>query len=536
MRINFLEALNDNIKIDVDKCVYCGLCVETCILDNLRMKLAPCRQACPLEVNCHGYVRCIARGEDDKAMVQLEKTLPFHGVLGRICSQPCEENCHRRKVEGKAVAIRALKRYLSDNDPRPELPVPDMAPDSGHRAAVVGSGPAGLMAAYELRLRGHAVEIYDAESEPGGMLRWAIPSFRLPREVLEREVDRLRRMGVVFRMGVRLAKDFTLDDIKQEHEAVVAALGCPRPRMLGIEGENAEGVYHALPFLRSVRAGEEPQLGSRVVVVGGGDVALDAAQTALRLGAKEVVSVCLESEKEVPAHDYILAGALEEGVRLKCSWGPVRIIVQSGSVKSVEFKRCTSVFNETGGFQPCFLESETCLEDADSVIVSIGQQAELTALSAIGAEGGLKYDPLTKQSGSDPAVFVAGDMLTGPSSAVWAMASGREAAISADRFMRGEHLKYGRSYPGPVVTEYDIDTSLGSDADRTALPAKPYSGKGDFSELELAYDEEEARREAGRCYSCGTPFGCYRTCWFCLPCEVECPHDALWVEVPYLLR
>jgi NADPH-dependent glutamate synthase beta subunit-like oxidoreductase len=535
MTANILESLSDNIKVNHDKCVYCGICVDTCILDNLRMKLAPCRGACPLGVNCQGYVRLIARGDEEQAMVELEKTLPFHGVLGRICSQPCEDHCHRKKVEGEAVTIRALKRYISDNDPRDELPAPETAAASGGRAAVVGSGPAGMMAAYELALRGHDVTVFDADTEPGGMLRWAIPAFRLPEDVLYREIDRLKRMGVEFKQETRLGKDFTLEDLKAEHDALIVALGRPASRTLNVEGEDSQGVHYALEFLRKVRSGVAPDIGTKIVVIGGGDVALDTAQTALRLGAREVLAVCLEADEEMPAHDYVIREALDEGVRVKCSWGPGRIAYENGKVTGVEFKSCTRVFDEEGCFAPCFDESDTFFEPADTVIISIGQGPDQSGVEALCPDGRPEFDPLTLQS-ADEKVFLAGDMVTGPSSAVHAMAAGREAAVSADRLIRGEDLRYGRGYSGPIVTDFEIETDRGNNEKRRRPPRKSFQGEGDWDEIEELMDRETARRQAGRCYACGEPFGKHRTCWFCLPCEVECPHDAVWVEVPYLLR
>lgn len=535
MKINPLESLSDNIVIDHNKCVYCGICIETCILDNLRMKLAPCRNACPLGVNCQGYVRLIARGDEEQAMIELEKTLPFHRILGRICSQPCEDHCHRKTVEGEAVAIRALKRYLSDNDTRGELPVPEMTRQSGYKMAVVGSGPAGLMAAYELAKCGHSVTVFDADLKPGGMLRWAIPAFRLSEEDLNLEIDRLDRMDVSFKQETRIGSDFSLEDLKAEHQAVILALGCQSSRTLGIEGEQARGVHHALEFLRGVRTGERPDLGKKVVVIGGGDVALDAAQTALRLDSEDVLAVCLESEQEIPAHDYLLKEAEAEGVRFRCAWGPTRFTVESGRVTGVEFRRCTQVFDADGCFLPSFDDTETCLEEADSVIVSIGQKSELSGLEDLCTHERPDIDPVTKQS-KDDQVFLAGDMASGPSSAVQAMAAGREVAISADRYVRGEDLHYERTYPGPVVTDFQIDTRRGNTEPRAEQPRKAFKGTGDWEESEQGMSRDTAIQEAARCYACGEPFGKHRTCWFCLPCEVECPHDALWVEVPYLLR
>ena len=534
---NLLESLTDNIVIDKDKCTFCGICVERCILDNLRLQLAPCRAACPLGVNCQGYVQLIARGQEEEARREMYRSLPFPEILGRVCSQPCEDACHRRQMEGQAVAIRALKRYLMADAQGAAAPLPEMAPASGRWVAVVGAGPAGLMAAHDLRCRGHAVVVIDGEAEPGGMLRWAIPEFRLPREALERELDLLRRMGVEFHCGVRLGDKRSLESLKEEYDAVLLALGCQAPVRLGLSGEDLDGVFHGLDFLRAVRRGEKPVVGERVVVIGGGNVAVDVAQTSLRLGAGEVVMACLESREEMPAFAWELEGALAEGVRLECRLAPAEIKGRGGRVHGVEFMACLSVFDEQGAFSPtCNPDNRRSLP-ADTVILAVGQRRSQSDLEAAGLAGGLwrEVDPLTLQTG-DPKLFAAGDLVSGPGSVVEAMAAGRRAAESIHRYLSGEDLVYGRRYAGPVESDFEIDTSRGSDLGRTALNYRRAAGPGDFGEVELPLSRDAARKEASRCYSCGQPVGRYRTCWFCLPCEVECPHQALWVEVPYLLR
>ncbi|MCB2225441.1 MAG: FAD-dependent oxidoreductase [Desulfarculaceae bacterium] len=526
MRMNLLEALSDNIKINKDACTACGVCVNTCILDNLRLKLAPCRRACPLGVNCQGYVQLILRGEEAAGLEMVRRELPFPGILGRLCSAQCEASCQRRAETGSAVAIRALKRYLADFGGKAALP--EKAPASGKKVAVVGSGPAGMMAAWDLLVKGHEVAVFDAEPEPGGMLRWAVPSFRLPGEVLAAEWGQLLELGATFQGNQALGRELSLDSLAAEYDAVILAVGCPSPKRLGLEGEDAQGVHHALPLLRAVRAGEPPALSGKVVVVGGGEVALDTAQTALRLGASQVTVISLEERGGMPASSEALALAEGEGVVLDPSWGPVRFISKDGAVSGLELQRCLAVMDAMGNFAPSFDECQLKTVEADAVIVAIGQER--------GPEAPYKVaDPLTLQS-SLPKVFLAGDGVSGPGTIVEAMASGRQAAESAHRLITGEHLTYGRSYPGPVETEFEIDTSRGSDAERAEAPVHRPSGAGDFAEVELALTPAQAKAEAGRCYSCGAPFGKFRTCWFCLPCEVECPQDALWVDIPYLLR
>jgi NADPH-dependent glutamate synthase beta subunit-like oxidoreductase len=529
-----LESLSDNIVIDKEKCTFCGICVERCILDNLRMKLAPCRQACPLGVNCHGYVQLIARGEESEGMKVLRQSLPFPGILSRICSQPCEESCYRKNIDGEAVAVRFLKRYLADYVAENEIPLPEIAPDTGKRAAIIGSGPAGLMSAYDLRTNGHEVVIFDAQDDPGGMLRWAIPEFRLPLEVLEKELELLRKMGIDFQCGTSIGQGISVDDLKREFKAVVIATGCPNPLKLDIDGEGLPGIYHGLLFLRNVRAGKPPAIGKRTIVIGAGNVAVDAAQTALRLGAEDVTIVCLESDAEIPTFPWALESALSEGVKLECSWGPVKFSSQNGVLKGIEFQRCLQVYDACGTFQPTFDSCELLRLEADTVIVAIGQISDNAFLERFGLNTET-IDPVTLQT-SDEMIFIAGDVVSGPTSVVEAMAMGRQAAESVDRFLNGEHLRYGREYSGPVETDFEIDTSKASSTKRLTISQHQLKGKGDFRELELCIDPETARQEAKRCLSCGQPFGKYRTCWFCLPCEVDCPHEALWVEVPYLLR
>jgi len=526
---NLLEALSDNIKIDKKRCTFCGECVDRCILDNLRMRLAPCSQGCPLKLNVQAYVQYIARGQEDKAREAVRRDLPFPEIIGRICDHPCERTCHRSRVTGQPVSIRALKRYLFEGTP-PTLPHPATA--SGRRVAVVGSGPAGLLAAFDLAVKGHEVKMLEAESRPGGLMRWAIPSFRLPEEVLDRELASLERMGVRIHCNVKVGRDQSLEALEREFDALVWATGYGVERRLGIEGENLAGIQYGLGLLRAAKAGRAEPMPGRVVVIGGGNSAVDVAQTLLRLGAAQVTMISLESREELPAFPGAVAQAESEGVRFNPSWGPVRFTASENRVNGVAVQRCISVFDRAGRFCPTFDPGQVQTIEADAVVVAIGQGGGTLPEDM---SGDLRIDPLTLQT-QRAKVFLAGDCHGGPSSVIQAMASGRQAAVSVDRFLKGEHLRFNRAYPGPVVTDFEINIEGAVERDRVEIPMRPFRGESDFGEREGPYAAEQALLEAERCYSCGRPEGRYRTCWFCLPCEVVCPENALWVEIPYLLR
>ena len=535
--MNMLRGLSDNIRVDPDKCIFCGECAEACILDNIRLQLAPCRLACPLHTNCQGYVQLVARGKFDQALAVVREGLPFPGIIGRVCHHPCEDACNRAQVDGQPVAIRALKRFLDDHEAelQLDLTVPEPRPE---RVAIIGSGPAGMMAAWELRKRGYGVDMFEAASRPGGMLAWGIPEFRLPGEVVEREFGYLVKMGVEVHLNTRIGKDRSFQDLLDEFDAVFVATGAPGSARLGLAGETAAGVYHGLDFLHAIRGDRESlQVGRNVLVIGGGNTAVDAAQTALRLGAESVRMVCLEARQEMPAFEWEIEDALAEGVEMVCSRGPDRLIVEDGHIRAVALKACTRVFDETGAFNPCFDESDTCTFEADTVIVAIGQKAAPDFLCD-GIEqvnGWIQIDPLTGQS-SLGKVFAGGDAVTGPKSVVEAMAAGKAAAESIGRLLQGEDVAFGRDYLGPYTTDFEVDTSGADPQPRVTLPHGNGTGPNRFAELELSMTEAQAVDEAKRCLNCGIPQGFFRTCWFCLPCEVECPEDALWVEIPYLMR
>jgi NADPH-dependent glutamate synthase beta subunit-like oxidoreductase len=527
-----------NIFIHRDKCFFCGICVDRCIMDNLRMYLAPCRAACPIHTNCQGYVRLIAQGKEEEAAKVLRSGLPFAGIIGRVCTAPCEDRCERRKADNAPVHIRALKRYLADNHPTIVHGQVPTARGTGKHVAIVGAGPAGLMAAHDLAVQGHSVVVFDAASTPGGLLCWGVPAFRLPLAEVEKSVRLLEAMGIAFQTGQSLGKELDVDKLEREWDAVLLATGAGSGARLGIPGEELPGVLDGLDLLRRARDGQAITPGRSVVVIGGGNTAVDAALTCCRLGAAQVTLVCLEARNQMPAFAAEIAELLEEGREIRNGWGPRRIRMSGGQGLTIDLSRCLRVFDEEGRFAPQLEEPIGLSLTADAVVVAIGQRRELSGYPADlrPFSGSSIADPLTLQT-KRPKVFVAGDALTGPRSVIEAMAQGQEAAVSIDRLLSGETLRWGRAYwDGSCITEFPIDTSGAIPRSRATLPRRPIAARHLQAEVEESMDHKVALEQAERCLNCGRPGEVNGTCWFCLPCEIECPVEALEVRMPYLVR
>ncbi len=489
----------------------------------------PCQAACPLHMEIREYVDLIAQGRVMEALQVIREDNPFPSICAYICNHPCEDVCRRGQVD-KPIAIRALKRFAVEFG-GDRVIQPEAETKHEERIAIVGSGPAGLSTAYYLRKLGYPVTVFEAYPELGGMLRAGIPRYRLPREVLDTEVQRLIQMGVEIRTNARVVSLDLLFDMA--YKAVFVTVGAAQSRKLGIEGEDKPGVVDAITFLREVNLGLRPSIGERVVVVGGGNVAVDAARTALRLDAKEVNLVCLESRQEMPAFESDIQAAVSEGVMLNCSWGP-RVIVGDDDVTGIEFVRCASVFDPEGRFDPTFDESVKTSLTTDTVITAIGQVPQVPEdfRLRIGRGSIIRVDPVTLTTNRD-GVFAGGDAVTGPATVVQALATGRQAASRIDDYLQHRY---------PLVDKEEKESLLGDLLPKTVEMIRklnrfeppvlsPEARAKEFEPVELVYDWGSAINEARRCLRCGmgAEILFQDKCAACLTCLRVCPY-----HVPYL--
>lgn len=528
MSINPISALSDNIRVDRTKCIGCGDCVERCTLDNLRLLQAPCAHACPLGIDAQGYVQLIKRGALDKAIAQVYRKTPFLGFLGNICNHPCERECSRNKVDGTGVSIRALKRYLYEHAPvGPDMTIENRVHG---RCAIVGGGPAGMAAAWYLAKAGCAVTIFEAGEDLGGTLSRAVPRFRLPDEVVSRECSLVKGLGVEVRTGVRVGQDIPFQELIDGYDAVFLATGTTEPVRIPQAPEGTADVEYAVDFL--TRARKNPNkltVKKEVLVIGGGDVAIDAAQTARRAGADQVTVMSLEPWGSLPASPDSIREAEAEQVRFLPGWGLGSITTRNGKVTGISAKQCVKLFDDMGRFAPVYDESITQEISAQQVILAIGQRTDLSYLDGSEVEverGRIKVHPITMQT-SVAHVFAGGDSVPGPNTAVHALADGARAAESMLLYLNGDDVSYGRDNSMAYIHDFEVDLTTGSAAERVDLSAPG------TQRIERSMTDEEAMEEAGRCLSCGHPVGERRTCWMCMPCEVQCEQQALEVGIHY---
>ncbi|MEO0009209.1 MAG: FAD-dependent oxidoreductase [candidate division WOR-3 bacterium] len=489
---------------------------------------APCRLACPAGVNAQAYIALTRARKFKEGYLKVRERLPFVGICGRVCHHPCEQECNRQQVDGEPpVAIRTIKRFLADYAAaQGGVPYPAPAAEREERIAVIGAGPAGLTCALDLRLKGYQVTVFEAADQPGGMMRWGIPAYRLPRNVLDQEIKDILDTGIELKLNTPVRTTAELQELRnQGYRAVFVALGAQRSRTLNIPGMELEGVLHGIEFLRQVNRGEVPAVGRRVVVIGGGNVAVDVAMCARRAGAEEVTMVCLEQREEMPAHEWEIEEALAEGIKIMPGWGPAAIRGENGSVKGLETVECVRVFDEQRRFNPAFNPEHTGFVSADTVILAIGQQVAAEGFEGIerGAGGTFRVDPVTLEVSGLEGVFAGGDLVSGPASVIEAVQAGHEAAISIDRFIRGEDLRAGR--PEPKPEKAGLEDSAGyrtgiRKQPRTGEPVLPPGERSGEQEINLGFSEEQAVLEAQRCLDCGV-------CCECLQCVAACEAGAI---------
>lgn len=492
--------------------------------------MAPCRARCPVHIDVPSYLSAVAEGRFSDALATVLERNPLPAVCGRVCLRPCEEGC-RRCLLDEPVAIAHIKRAAADHGLYPvHVPV-RRRPES---IAVIGGGPTGLTAAFDLAKLGFAVTIYESQEKLGGMLRYGIPAYRLPDYALDRDIAHILDLGIEVETGVAAGKDVTLEELSEKHDAVLVATGLAISRSLPIGGADLPRVLTALPFLEAAAKGEPMAVGPRVLVVGGGNVAMDVARTALRSGAEAVDVVCLESRDEMPASEHELEEAEQEGVRIHCSWGPSEIVSEDGRVTGLSAKACTAVFDAEGRFAPTFDEEAIERFHADDVILAIGQGADAECFDVPLTRGLIEVDPATLRT-TNPDVWAAGDVVSGPTKVIDAIAAGHQAAASIVAELTGDatmllELQAENEALGDVPEHVadKIETRRRVQMEKLEI----YEAMDNFDEIELGYTEYEAAREAQRCLSCTTGARLAREkCAACLTCARVCPHGAPVIQL-----
>ena len=508
---------------------------------------APCKTACPAHIGIQGYLQLAKEGRYEDALALIKKDNPLPAVCGHVCNRRCEDACTRGTID-KAVAIDEVKRFIAERDLNaetrfiPKKTIPSLKGGFEEKIAIIGAGPAGLSCAYFLALTGYKPTIFEKNAEPGGMLRYGIPSYKLEKNLLAAEIDVIRQLGVEIRCGVEIGKDVTIEDLREQgYKGFYAAIGCQRGRKPGISGENAEGAYTAVDFLRKAGAKESFALEGDVVVVGGGNVAIDAARISSRCTDAKISMFCLEAREKMPASNEEIEEALEEGIELNCGWGPKEVLEEDGHVSGVVFKKCTRVFDAQGRFSPEYDENDTVTVPCRHVIFSVGQAIDwghmLDNLHVeLRPNGGALANKLTYQT-SEPDIFVGGDVYTGPKFAIDAIAAGREGAVSLHRYVH-EHctLTIGRNRRDFIELDKENIKVETYDSSSRQIPPKAdiKEQAKTFRDLSQSLTEEQVKKETSRCLSCGASVVDPNKCIGCGVCTTKCMFDAIHLhrEIP----
>lgn len=570
-------------KVDKEKCVACGECVVNCPVNAVKLGqkicsitpkpiqivetprdtewgperwnenyrtnredvvesgTSPCKTECPAHIAIQGYIKLASQGKYVEALELIKKENPFPAVCGRICPRKCESACTRGDIDSP-IAIDDIKKFIAEQDLNSENRyIPKKRHEYGKKIAIVGAGPAGLSCAFFLAIDGYKVTVFEKQKALGGMLTLGIPSFRLEKDVVNAEIEVLKSLGVEFKTGVEVGKDITLDSLRNKgYEAFYLAIGAQGGRKIGIESENAEGIIAGVDFLRSVNLGEEVKLEGNVVVIGGGNVAIDVARTASRVGAEKVDIFCLENREQMPALDEEIEETLEEKIAINNSWGPKRIITENDKVVGIEFKKCISVFDENNRFNPSYDDNETIVLKADTILLSVGQSIEWGNLIEgskieINPNNTIKADSFTYQTG-EPDVFAGGDSFTGPRFAIDAIAAGKEGAISIHRYVQqGQSLVIGRDRKEyHSLDKENIDLG-GYDyiPRQRASHRSVEKSKESFKDIRGTFTEEQMKKETERCLGCGAASVEEFQCVGCGACTTKCKFGAISLERVY---
>lgn len=469
---------------------------------------APCKASCPAHISIQGFVGAIADGRYTDGLKLIKEDMPFPAICGRVCHHPCESKCNRRSID-EPVAIESLKRFLADLDLFSERPyVPKKKERKVEKVAIIGAGPAGLTAAYFLAIEGYAVTVFEKLPVAGGMLAVGIPEYRLPRNILKAEIDIIKELDVDIRLNCEIGWDLSLDDLHREYNAIFIGVGCHRAMKLGIPGEEGlEGVIDCITFLRDISLGNYPDYNGRLVIIGGGNAAVDCARVGIRLGCIDVTILYRRTRKEMPAIEEEIEEAIEEGVDIMPLTAPVRFTGNNGNVTGVELIRMSlGDYDESGRPRPIPIKESEYMVKADVVVVATGQAPEISFLTdscnlKLSNRNLIEADPITRAT-NIRGIFAGGDIVTGPRTVVEAIASGKEAAISIDRYLKGKDIFAGRQreWKGCEFIPENIELKKRESMSRLSLEDR----KRTFKEIGQGLNEEQARSEAGRCYRiCG---------------------------------